>query len=83
MSLSERILSTTAQKAKVDRSSLNENSLISELPLDSLAFMDLIMQLEEAENVVLTDDQVEEVLGSTKLGEITNIFDAARSKHPA
>lgn len=79
MSLSERILDTAARKTQTDRASLNENTLISELPIDSLAFMDLVMQIEEAEDVVLTDGQVEEILGATKLGEVVNIIDAAKA----
>lgn len=79
MDLSERILNTTAQKAGIDRSLLTEHTAITELPIDSLAFMDLVMQLEDAEGVNLNDEEIEAVLSATTLAEVVGIIAAAKA----
>jgi len=76
MSLCERIFNHVRQKSQADRP-LSEDMLITELRIDSLAFMDLVMQIEEAEAVVLTDSEVERLLEARKLSDIILIFDEA------
>lgn len=79
MSLHEMILDSAAKRAKIDRASIKESTLIDELQIDSLAFMDFIMQIEETECIVLNEDEIEEALLATKLGEIIQIVERAKA----
>lgn len=83
MTLSDRVFNAVAERCQIDRSLINNDTLIPELQIDSLAFMDLVMHFEEGEGVILTDVEVEEVLAAVKLGELVAILDAAKAHAPS
>jgi acyl carrier protein len=80
MSVRERVLEASALKAKISRTALTEETPISELDVDSLAFMDLVMQIEESEQIILSDAEVGAVLAASTLGEFATVIDLAKRK---
>ncbi|TGX48673.1 hypothetical protein E5A73_20910 [Sphingomonas gei] len=50
---------------------------LSELDIDSLSFMDVIMEIEQEKNVVLRDDEVNNILQAQKISQVAQVFDAA------
>lgn len=78
MSVRERILETSAGKAKLSRTALTEETPVSDLDLDSLAFMDLVMEIEECEGIILTDVEVERILAASTLGEFASVIEISK-----
>ena len=83
MSVRERVLEACAQKAKISRAALTEETPVAELDVDSLAFMDLVMQIEESEDTILTDVEIEKVLAASTLGEFVTVIDIAKQNAEA
>lgn len=76
MTLSERILDKVRERSQGDHT-ISEETLLTDLHIDSLAFMDLVMQIEEAEGIMLTDLEVERLLEAIRLKEVITIFGSA------
>ncbi|GGL41514.1 phosphopantetheine-binding protein [Caulobacter rhizosphaerae] len=82
MSVADRIIAMACEEAGVSPADVSPRTLVSDLKMDSLSFMDLVMRLEEAEGVVMGDEEVEKILGATYLAEIIAIFETARARTP-
>lgn len=65
-------------RSKVGNSFREKDFEIDELGIDSLSFMDVIMQIEQQENIVLRDDEVDKILQAQRISEISMIFETAR-----
>jgi acyl carrier protein len=53
---------------------------VSELEIDSLTFMDKVMRIEEEENIILSDDEVDELVSAFRLSEIVAVFETAKQR---
>jgi len=80
MSVADRFIAMVCEQTRTNRNEVSGATLLSDLKIDSLSFMDLVMRLEEAEGVVLSDKEVDNILEATYLSEIVSVFEVARRR---
>jgi acyl carrier protein len=78
MTARDRVIATFCEKSGVDPSQITDKTLVTDLGIDSMSFMDLVMRLEQSENIVLSDEEYDRIIAATLVSEIVDIFGSAR-----
>jgi len=71
-----KVLSIIAQKLSIKPDSINEHATLQDLGADSLAMVDIIMQLEEDFNIEINDEKAESL---KNVGDVINYVHELRS----
>jgi len=79
MTAKDILIDAAAEKTH-GRINITEDTSISELNIDSLSFMDLVMFVEDQQNMMLENEDIEKILAARTIGELICIFDAAAQK---
>jgi len=70
------IISMLEARCKVTAGEISKETLIADLPIDSLMFMNMIVDIETTLNTSLDDESIIKVLTVEKVGELCDLFAA-------
>lgn len=73
----EKVFAIIADKLKIDKSSIHENSTLQDLGADSLALVEIIMKLEEQFGIEIDDEKAEKL---KNVADVVNYVQSLRSK---
>ncbi|WP_153003167.1 hypothetical protein [Sphingomonas sanguinis] len=80
MELAQRIIDVLSEGSAAAAGKIHEDIAVSELEIDSLTFMDRIMQIEEQEEIILSDEEVDGIVSAFRIREIVEIFGKAQQR---
>lgn len=76
MTVRDTLISAAKEKTG-GRIDVTVHTLISDLNIDSLSFMDLIMFVEDQQGIFLSNDDIGRILAAPSIGELISVFDSA------
>lgn len=71
------IISALEQQCKIPRGRISKETLISDLPIDSLMFMNVIVDIETILKTSLNDEAIIRILTVENIGELCDLFSGA------
>ncbi|TGX48666.1 hypothetical protein E5A73_20870 [Sphingomonas gei] len=80
MEFAQRIVELLSRSNATAAHDTDQDQAVSELEIDSLTFMDRIMQIEEQEDIILRDDEVDGIISAFRIRDIVEIFEQARQR---
>lgn len=78
MTINERVVVAFADRARIEPSQITEETLIRDLEIDSMSFMDLVMGLEHDERLVFSDEHYSKIIEATRVWEVVEVFGSAK-----
>ena len=76
-STQDKVYAIIADKLKIDKSAIHEDSTLQDLGADSLALVEIIMKLEEQFGVEIDDEKAEKM---KNVSDVVNYVQSLRTK---